>query len=79
MMRYGADGVLKKLFVRQDHRGADGASHALYGKALDWAVDKRLSAIFLDTPSIATRSHAFYRRAGFRVAPRCELPDGYDF
>lgn len=79
MMRYGASGVLKKLFVRHDHRGPGGAAHGLYDKAIEWAEARDLAAIFLDTPSIATRSHAFYRRRGFRVVDRTELPEGYDF
>ena len=79
MMRYGASGVLKKLFVRQDFRGPGGAAQGLYGKAIDWATARGLAAIFLDTPSVATRSHAFYRRRGFRIVDRAELPEGYDF
>jgi GNAT superfamily N-acetyltransferase len=79
MMRYGTSGVLKKLFVRADHRGPDGAARRLYDKALAWAQAHDLTAIFLDTPAVATRSHAFYRRRGFRVVERAELPDGYDF
>ena len=79
MMRYGSSGILKKLFVRPDHRGPDGASHALYDKALDWAATHRLTAIFLDTPSVATRSHVFYKRKGFRVVDRSELPQAYVF
>ncbi|MGH6616629.1 GNAT family N-acetyltransferase [Sphingomonas sp.] len=79
MMRYGESGVLKKLFVRHDHRGPGGASHALYDKAAKWAAMHGLNAIFLDTPSVATRSHAFYQRRGFRIVDRSELPEGYDF
>lgn len=79
MMRYGSSGVLKKLFVRRDRRGPGGPSHALYDKAVDWTVTHGLTAIFLDTPSVATRSHAFYRRRGFRVVDRSDLPEGYDF
>jgi GNAT superfamily N-acetyltransferase len=79
MMRYGASGVLKKLFVRQDYRGPDGAAHRLYDKAIAWAAARGLTAIFLDTPSVATRSHAFYQRRGFHVVDRAELPTGYDF
>lgn len=79
MMRYGASGVLKKLFVREDYRGPDGASHGLYDEAIGWAAAQGLTAIFLDTPSVATRSHAFYRRRGFRVVERAELPEGYAF
>jgi GNAT superfamily N-acetyltransferase len=79
MMRFGASGVLKKLFVRRDFRGPDGASQDLYNKALAWASARDLTAIFLDTPSVATRSHAFYQRRGFRLVDRAELPTGYDF
>lgn len=79
MARYGASGVLKKLFVRWDYRGAGGASHRLYETAMAWAAGRGLAAIFLDAPSVATRAHAFYRRRGFRVVDRAELPDGYEF
>ena len=79
MMRYGFSGVLKKLFVRKDYRGPNGAAHALYDKAVAWTITQGLDAIFLDTPSVATRSHAFYQRKGFRVVDRSELPDGYSF
>lgn len=79
MMRYGRSGVLKKLFVRHDHRGPDGTSQGLYEKAVLWAESHDLSAIFLDTPAVATRSHAFYQRRGFRVVDRSELPAGYAF
>jgi ribosomal protein S18 acetylase RimI-like enzyme len=79
MMRYGSSGVLKKLFVRRDYRGPDGAAHGLYDRAIAWAEARGLAAIFLDTPAVATRSHAFYRRRGFCVVDRAELPRGYDF
>ena len=79
LMRYGASGVLKKLFVRQDFRGPGGAAQGLYDAAIGWAAARGLGAIFLDTPSVATRSHAFYRRRGFRIVDRTELPEGYAF
>lgn len=79
MMRYDAAGVLKKLFVHQDFRGPGGVSQALYERAIDWAARHKLAAIFLDTPSVATRSHAFYRRRGFRIVDRSELPERYVF
>lgn len=79
MMRYGTIAVMKKLFVRQDYQGREGVAHPLYTRALEWASDHSLNAIFLDTPSIATRSHAFYRRRGFRIVDRSELPQEYSF
>ena len=79
ILPYGAHGILKKLFVRQDHRGPGGAAHGLYDRAIDWAAVRGLGVVFLDTPSVATRSHSFYRRRGFRIVDRSELPTGYDF
>jgi len=34
MMRYGSSGVLKKLFVKQDYRGPQGAAQALFERQL---------------------------------------------
>lgn len=79
MMRYGSIAVLKKLFVRLDYQGPGGVAHPLYSRALEWASCHSLDAIFLDTPSIATRSHAFYRRRGFLIVDRSELPREYRF
>ncbi len=79
MMRYGSSGVLKKLFVRQDYRGPQGAAQALFEKATEWSTALGLGAIYLDTPSVATRSHTFYERRGFKIADRSELPEGYSF
>ncbi|MBW6525240.1 GNAT family N-acetyltransferase [Sphingomonas sp. RHCKR7] len=79
MMRFGEIGVLKKLFVRQDHRGRGGVAHALYERALAWTMAQHLTAILLDTPAVATRSHAFYERMGFHRASRTDLPAGYAF
>lgn len=76
---YGSSAVLKKLFVRQDYRGRDGAAHALHERAVAWATAQSLRAIFLDTPAVARRSHAFYLRKGYRVAARSELPEDYAF
>lgn len=79
VMRYGQSGVLKKFFVRRDQRGPDGPAHSLYERVLDWAAAHALADIFLDTPSVATRSHSFYKRAGFCIVDRSELPGGYEF
>jgi GNAT superfamily N-acetyltransferase len=79
MMGYGSSCVLKKLFVREGYRGRNGASHALHDRAVAWAGERGLAAILLDTPAVATRSHAFYRRKGYAVVDRSDLPEGYDF
>lgn len=79
MMRYGSSGVLKKLFVRHDFRGPQGAAQGLYEKVAEWSKVQGLDTIYLDTPSVATRSHTFYERRGFRIVDRSELPEGYSF
>jgi len=33
----------------------------------------------LDTPSVATRSHAFYKRMGFKQISEADLPVQYDY
>jgi len=80
LLRCGArQGVLKKFFVPALHRGASGPASALYGRLIQFARDQGIEEIFLDTPAAATRSHGFYRRAGFEVIDRGGLPEGYRF
>ena len=79
VVRYGSSGILKKLFVRHDYRGRGGPSHCLHAKAVSWAQTLGLNAMYLDTPSVATRSHGFYRRKGYQIVDRSELPQEYAF
>jgi RimJ/RimL family protein N-acetyltransferase len=73
-------GVMKKFFVAAPYRGsAHGVARALYAGFLDFAQQERMREIVLDTPSAATRSHAFYRAAGFRQIDRADIPMQYDF
>ncbi|MEY2625726.1 MAG: hypothetical protein RL412_1501 [Pseudomonadota bacterium] len=81
LMRLRDDlGVMKKFFVAADYRGRDrGIAMALYEKFIAAAKSRNMTQIILDTPSAATRSHAFYRSVGFMQIDRCELPMTYDF
>ena len=77
-------GVMKKFFVRADHRGraADGGPGVgarLYDTLIAHAREVGLSGVVLDTPAVAARSHAFYTRAGFRQIAREELPLDYHY
>ncbi len=73
-------GVLKKFFVAQAFRGHEkGISSALFSALISFAPTRGLKSIVLDTPSVATRSHAFYRRAGFRPISKDELPVPYEY
>jgi N-acetylglutamate synthase-like GNAT family acetyltransferase len=73
-------GIMKKFFVREDARGRErGVSAGLYDALLRHARGAGLRSIILDTPSVAERSHTFYRRAGFRQVTAAELPFDYRF
>jgi RimJ/RimL family protein N-acetyltransferase len=73
-------GVMKKFFVSEPYRGRQaGVSKDLYKAFLAFANAAGIRRIVLDTPSAATRSHAFYRAAGFLQIDRGELPMRYDF
>ena len=73
-------GVLKKFFVEKEYRGSKfGVGAELYERLLEYSKKIGLKHIILDTPSVATRSHGFYRKAGFRLICREELPIDYTF
>lgn len=68
--------VLKKFFVRADYRSKK-VGLALYKTLLEFAKSKRYHHIILDTPSVATKSHAFYERSGFKQIEKTDLPIVY--
>lgn len=72
--------VLKKFFVYPDHRGREhGIGSGLYEALLAFAEAAGLATIVLDTPSVATRSHSFYRKVGFVEIDADDLPVHYDY
>ncbi len=68
--------VLKKFFVRSDYRSKK-VGLALYKSLLDFAIAKGFRHIILDTPSVATKSHSFYERAGFKQIKKSDLEVEY--
>ncbi len=70
--------VLKKFFVRADYRSKK-IGLALYETLLKFAQSKGYHHIILDTPSVATKSHSFYERAGFRQIEKSDLPIQYHY
>jgi GNAT superfamily N-acetyltransferase len=72
--------VLKKFFVNAAYRGAGtGCASQLFDALLSHAKARGIETIVLDTPSVATRSHAFYERVGFIRISEAELPVQYDY
>jgi N-acetylglutamate synthase-like GNAT family acetyltransferase len=72
--------VLKKFFVKDGYRGADvGVAAALFDRLIAFSDLRGVKTIILDTPSLASRSHAFYRKKGFRQIDKAEAPIKYDY
>lgn len=78
MMSKNNCGILKKFFVKAAYRG-QGVGSALYQALLEYARSKGLKYIILDTPSVATVSHRFYERFGFKRIKHYELPVFYEY
>lgn len=73
-------GILKKLFVLAEYRGKQSQCAAkLFGALIEFARSSGMQTLVLDTPSVATRSHAFYKANGFREIPQAEIPVKYDY
>jgi len=68
--------ILKKFFVSSELRG-EKVGKALYDELIAFAQNKKFETIVLDTPSKATRSHKFYRQAGFIEIAKSDLPFNY--
>lgn len=78
-MNYGNNNaVLKKFFVRSDFR-CQKVGLALYNELLSRLNEKGFKRVVLDTPSVATKSHKFYEKAGFRRISKDELPFHYEY
>jgi N-acetylglutamate synthase-like GNAT family acetyltransferase len=72
--------VLKKFFVYEAYRGKEfGIGARLYETLIDFAQKHKFSKVILDTPSKATRSHSFYKKAGFNEITKENLPIQYDY
>lgn len=71
-------GILKKFFVKADYRSCH-IGLSLYNCLLEFAIANSLPHIILDTPSVATKSHKFYEKAGFHTVTKDTLPIEYNF
>lgn len=76
MLKERSCGVMKKFFVKKEYRSQK-IGLALYEELLKFAKDASVRHIILDTPSVAYKSHQFYKNAGFRKIDLSELPISY--
>jgi N-acetylglutamate synthase-like GNAT family acetyltransferase len=73
-------GVLKKFFVSAKCRGREfGVSEKLFEHLLEHAKKCGMDTILLDTPSVAMRSHEFYKKKGFVQITKNLLPVQYEY
>ncbi len=72
------NGILKKFFVRQDRRSRK-VGLTLYKVLHEYALKHNYKMILLDTPSVASASHAFYERSGFKRIEKSQIPFEYDY
>lgn len=72
--------VLKKFFVYKDYRGKEyGFGEGLYKALLNFVIEKGFTKVILDTPSVATRSHHFYEKVGFKNISKKDMPIHYNY
>ncbi len=72
--------MLKKFFVCSEYRGKEyGVAISLYNNLLDFAKEKGIDNIILDTPLVAKRAHNFYEKVGFVKISKEDLPIKYDY
>ncbi len=72
--------VLKKFFVDSRFRGGEfGIGSNLYGTLLSFVEKNSIKHVILDTPAVATRSHNFYKKVGFRLIGKEDLPIEYTY
>ena len=76
IMPYNNDiAILKKFFVYEKYQGEPvHLGQRLYSSFLNFAKEKGLHTILLDTPFNTIRAHKFYEKAGFRKVADIDLP-----
>ena len=74
----GGQGALRKMFVRQDRRGAGGGiAAALLGTLLGHAAASGMRDIFLGTTTKFLAAHRFYEKHGFERIDMAALPESF--
>lgn len=67
--------ILKKFFVYEAYQGEPyHTGRALYRELLEFAKEKGIKTILLDTPRNTERAHRFYEKAGFQRIAGEALP-----
>ncbi len=70
--------ALRKMFVDQDYRGANGGiAHKLLEILLNWAKSQGIKEIYLGTTTGFLAAHRFYEKKGFTEMAKEFLPEAF--
>jgi len=68
-------GVLRKMFVHPNYRGADkGVGKALLDMLLNWSKEHSIHDIFLGTNDLLAGARRFYEKNGFQLIENDAMP-----
>ncbi|MGE5380776.1 MAG: GNAT family N-acetyltransferase [Methylocystaceae bacterium] len=71
-------GVLRKMFVKQQYRGkVYHTAYLLLTELLSWAYDHNFNDVFLGTTPWFLAAHRFYEKHGFQEITASDLPPGF--
>jgi GNAT superfamily N-acetyltransferase len=71
-------GVLRKMFVRADYRGAThGIAQGLLATLWDWAIEKGFNEVYLGTQEMLQAACRFYERNHFERVEIGDLPSQF--
>ena len=71
----GAQGALRKMFVRREYRGPDHqVARRLLETLIGWCQEKKIREVFLGTTAQFVAAHRFYEKWGFAEIPKADLP-----
>lgn len=71
-------GVLRKMFVKQEYRGKTyNTAYLLLTVLLSWAYDYDFSAVYLGTTTRFLAAHRFYEKHGFQEIAASDLPPSF--
>lgn len=76
LIDFGEGGALRKMFVRQDHRGT-GLAQQLLDTLIAHARERGVPRIVLGTTSPMRAAHRFYERNGFTALAPEALPASF--
>ncbi|RFU65162.1 GNAT family N-acetyltransferase [Peribacillus glennii] len=70
--------ALRKLFVKKEFRGSTyNTANLLLNRAIEWAREQSIKAIYLGTTPQFVAAHRFYEKNGFENIDVEELPDSF--